>query len=88
MKKSKESVTLELSKELTIEVGGTYYPEEPMVMYCADGSGYPGSPSEFEIQNIKITKGNLCGLIDYLNGNTDLGEHLTELVINKIDERL
>ena len=82
-----KSINLELSKELIIEVEGTYYPEEPMVMYYADGSGYPGSPSEFEIQNIKITKGNLCGLIDYLNGNTDLGEHLTELVINKIEER-
>ena len=81
------SINLELSKELIIEVEGTYYPEEPMVMYYADGSGYPGSPSEFEIQNIKITKGNLCDLIDYLNGNTDLWEHLTELVINKIEER-
>lgn len=81
------SINLELSKELIIEVEGIYYPEEPMVMYYADGSGYPGSPSEFEIQNIKITKGNLCDLIDYLNGNTDLWEHLTELVINKIEER-
>ena len=87
MKQLKESVTLELSKELIIEVEGIYYLEEPMVMYYADGSGYPGSPSEFEIQNIKITKGNLCDLIDYLNGNTDLWEHLTELVINKIEER-
>ena len=86
MKQLKESVTLELSKELMIEVEGIYYPEEPMVMYYADGSGYPGSPSEFEIQNIKITKGNLCDLIDYLNGNTDLWEHLTELAINKIEE--
>ena len=87
MKKSRESITLELSKELIIEVEGTYYPEEPMAMYYADGNGYPGSPSEFKIQNIKITKGNLCGLIDYLNGNTDLWKHLTELVINKIEER-
>lgn len=87
MKKSKQSVSLELSKELIIEVEGIYYPEEPMVMYYPDGSGYPGSPSEFEIQDIKITKGNLCDLIDYLNGNTDLWEHLTELVINKIEER-
>jgi len=86
MKQFRESITLELSKELMIEVEGIYYPEEPMVMYYADGSGYPGSPSEFEIQNIKITKGNLCDLIDYLNGNTDLWEHLTELVINKIKE--
>ena len=87
MKKSRESITLELSKELIIEVKGIYYPEEPMVMYYADGSGYPGSPSEFEIQNIKIIKGNLCDLIDYLNGNTDLWEHLTDLCIKQIEEK-
>lgn len=86
MKKSKEIVTLELSKELMIEVEGIYYPEEPMVMYYADGSGYPGSPSEFEIQNIKITKGNLCDLIDNLNGNLDLWNYLTELAIKQIEE--
>lgn len=82
-----KSVNLELSKELIIEVEGTYYPEEPMVMYYPDGSGYPGSPSEFEIQDIKITKGNLCDLIDYLNGNTDLWEHLTDLCIKQIEEK-
>ena len=88
MKQLKESVTLELSKELIIEIEGTYYPEEPMIWALPNGDpGYPGSPSEFEIQDIKITKGNLCDLIDYLNGNTDLWEHLTELVINKIEER-
>jgi len=87
MKRNKQSVILKLSDNLELEIEGIYYPEEPMVMYYADGSGYPGSPSEFEIQNIKITKGNLCDLIDYLNGNIDLWEHLTELVINKIEER-
>lgn len=86
MKQSKEIITLELSKELMIEVEGIYYPEEPMVMYYADGSGYPGSPSEFEIQNIKITKGNLCDLIDNLNGNLDLWNYLTELAIKQIEE--
>lgn len=87
MKKSRESITLELSKELIIEVKGIYYPEEPMVMYYADGSGFPGSSSEFETENIKIIKGNLCDFIDYLDGKKDLWEHLTELVINKIEER-
>lgn len=86
MKKSRDNVTLELFKDLIIEVEGTYYPEEPMIMYYPDGSGYPGSPSDFGIQNIEIIKGNLCDLIDYLNGNNDLWGHLTELVINKIEE--
>ena len=87
MKQFKESITLELSKELIIEVEGTYYPEEPMVMYYADGSGYPGSPSEFEINDIKITKGTLLDLIDNLNGNLDLWDYLTELTIKQIEER-
>ena len=88
MKRLKQLVTLKLSDSLELEIEGIYYPEEPMVWNLPNGDpGYPGSPSEFEIQGIKITKGNLCDLIDYLNGNTDLWEHLTELVINKIEER-
>lgn len=88
MKSKKISGTLRLNPNLEIEVEGNYYPEEPMIWNLPNGDpGYPGSPSEFEIQDIKITKGNLCDLIDYLNGNTDLWEHLTELVINKIEER-
>lgn len=83
-----EEVVLKLSENLILTIEGHYYPEEPMVWTLPNGDpGYPGSPSEFEIQNIKITKGNLCDLIDYLNGNIDLWEHLTELVINKIEER-
>ena len=83
-----EEVVLKLSENLILTIEGHYYPEEPMVWNLPNGDpGYPGSPSEFEIQGIKITKGNLCDLIDYLNGNTDLWEHLTELVINKIEER-
>ena len=54
MKSIKQSVILELQVNLTIEVSGIYTPEEPMVMYYADGSGYPGSPSEFDITDIKI----------------------------------
>ncbi len=80
------SINLELSKELMIEVEGIYYPEEPMVMYYADGSGYPGSPAEFEINDIKITKGTLLDLIDNLNGNLDLWNYLTELAIKQIEE--
>ena len=54
MKRSNELVTLKLSDSLELEIEGIYIPEEPIVMYYPDGSGFPGSPSEFEIQNIKI----------------------------------
>lgn len=87
MKSKKISVTLRLNPNLEIEVEGNYYPEEHEVRYYKDGSGYPGSPSEFETQDIKIIKGNLCDFIDYLDGKKDLWEHLTELVIKQIEER-
>lgn len=88
MKKSKEIVTLELSKELSLEIEGVYYPEEPMVWTLPNGDpGHPGSPSEFEIYDIGIMEGNICDLIDYLNGNTDLWEHLTDLCIKQIEEK-
>ena len=83
-----EEVVLKLSENLILTIEGHYYPEEPMVWTLPNGDpGYPGCASEFEISDIKITKGNLLDLIDNLNGNTDLWEHLTELVINKIEER-
>ena len=31
-----------------VRVDWSYYPGEPMVRYYADGSGYPGSPPEFD----------------------------------------
>lgn len=87
MRQFKENITLELSKEISLEVEGVYYPEEPMVWTLSNGDpGHPGSPSEFEIHDIKITKGSLLDLIDYLNGNLDLWEHLTEICIQKIEQ--
>jgi hypothetical protein len=39
---------------VSLMVGGTYEPEEPMVMYYADMSGYPGSASDFEIDTVFV----------------------------------
>ena len=39
-------------KEIYLVVGFNYSPEEPMVMYYPDGSGYPGCAAEIEIQEI------------------------------------
>lgn len=86
MKTTKQSATLELQKDLIIEVTGIYTPEEPMVRYYADGSGYPGSPSEFDITDIKIVSGSIVDYTDYLSGIVDIWEHLTELSINKIEK--
>lgn len=89
MKKSKEVITLKLSKDLILEIEGTYYPEEPMVWTLPNGDpGYPGSPTELVINNIKITKGTLLDLIDNLNGNLDLWEYLTEKTIEKYERTM
>lgn len=83
-----EEVVLKLSENLILTIEGHYYPEEPMVWTLPNGDpGHPGSPSEFEIHDIGIMEGNICDLIDYLNGNTDLWEHLTDLCIKQIEEK-
>ena len=48
-----------MKKTITINLGGTqldcegdYSPPEPCVMYYKDGSGYPGSGAEFEIETV------------------------------------
>ena len=83
----KTTTTIKLSDDLELEIEG-YYEEGQSATYT-----YPiedsvdNVASQFEINDIKITKGNLCDFIDYLDGKKDLWEHLTELVINKIEER-
>lgn len=87
MKKSKQLITLELTENLILEVEGVYYPGEPMIWTLPNGDpGYPGSPSEFHIEDIKIIKGTLLDLIDHLNGYSDLWDYLTELSIKQIEE--
>ena len=34
--------------DVTLEVSGIYYPEEPTVWYDGNMEGYPGAPAEFE----------------------------------------
>jgi hypothetical protein len=61
MKPFKTSITI---KGLTFT--GTFTPEEPMVMYYKDGSGHPGSPAEFEIEEIT---GKAMDLVDLINNH-------------------
>lgn len=56
MKNRKGTYELELKETLylIVEVVGCYYPEEKMVMYYRDGSGYPGSPAYVELEEINV----------------------------------
>ena len=65
-----------------IEVTGYYLPEEPMVMYYSDGSGHPGSPSDFDLLKIEINNK------DVTNDYDENIEEVIELVINQIEGKL
>ena len=81
------TTTIKLSDDLELEIEGFYTPEEPTVWALPNGDpGYPGCASDFEINDIQITKGTLLDLIDSLNGNLDLWDYLTELTIKQIEE--
>ena len=70
MKDKEISVTLKLSGSLEIEVIGNYIPEEPMVWNLPNGDpGYPGIASEFDIEDIKIVKGNIVDLLEELDNH-------------------
>ena len=83
----KTTVTIKITNNLELEIQG-YYEEGQSATYT-----YPiedsvdNVASQFEINDIKITKGTLLDLIDNLNGNLDLWEYLTELSIKQIEER-
>jgi len=65
-----------------IEVNGNYSPEEPMVKYYKDGSGYPGSSSEFEVLEATIGGQNAEEIIEKLNA----WDELAELARQKIED--
>ena len=81
------TITINLSEILNLEIKG-YYEKGQFATYT-----YPiedsvdNVASQFEINDIKITKGTLLDLIDNLNGNLDLWDYLTELTIKEIEER-
>ena len=65
-----------------ITVSGYYSPEEPMVMYYEDGSGYPGCSAEFEIDSIQVNGTDITELVsDYMYND------IVEKVIENIENR-
>lgn len=70
-------------KGVDINVVGNYTPEEPMVMYYPDGSGHPGSPAEFEIEEIYYGDVDVFDIYDGFKGAMD---EIQELCITKVEE--
>lgn len=71
-------VTVEVHyKDDTYYIIGEFHPEERMVMYYADGSGYPGAPAELDVHRIECLTGEL---------NEADRERITEIALEKILE--
>ena len=46
---------LEIGRSLlNVSIQYKHWPGEPMVMYYKDGSGYPGSPDEYELISVLV----------------------------------
>ena len=67
-------------KGVKFDIEFYYQPEEPMVRYYADGSGYPGCPAEIEISEIKHNGTCFMELLE-----NDL-EDLEDIILEKILE--
>jgi hypothetical protein len=65
---SEQTTVTVIYKGVSLEVTGDYYPFEPMVKYYHDGSGYPGSPAEFDIIEKFIGGEDVTDLIDMIPG--------------------
>lgn len=62
------TVKITLEENLILEIQGIYTPAEKEVMYYSDGTGHPGSPSEFYIEKVSIYKGELYDFINWCDG--------------------
>ena len=50
-------------RDVVLYVHGIYSPEEKQVLHYPDGSGYPGSPAEFDIYEIKCGDQDIIELL-------------------------
>lgn len=68
---------------IPLRIVGTYEAEEPMVMYYPDGSGHPGSASNFDVNEIYAVDSEV-DIFEIFSGK-DLGI-IVDLTIEKIEE--
>jgi hypothetical protein len=51
----KKQITVNVTiYDVTMEVSGTYFPEEPSQMYDGNMEGHPGYAAEFEIDSVQL----------------------------------
>ena len=78
----KVTVTVEYNNVLLV-VSGVYSPPEKEVTYYADGSGYPGAPSEFDIKTILVQQTDISELLSH-----EQIQEIEEMVIREIEGQL
>jgi hypothetical protein len=64
--------------DITLEVFGTYFPAEGMVMYDNNMEGYPGCPAEFEMASVKLEGIEIMSII-----SDEVYEKIIEQVIEQ-----
>lgn len=62
-------------REVELLIVGNYHESEEEVMYYSDMSGYPGSPSSFEILEIKVADSEV-DLFDLLEDHLETLERM------------
>ena len=68
MKPTKHNLKIAVEKGLVLSIKGEYTPAEKEVRYYSDGSGHPGNPSEFYIEDINIEEGTIMDLLEWTDG--------------------
>tara|TARA_R110000744_G_scaffold105075_1_gene201014 strand:+ start:857 stop:1093 length:237 start_codon:yes stop_codon:yes gene_type:complete len=67
--------------EIALTVTGYYSPGESEITYVSsDGSGYPGSPAEFESHIILCGDQDIIGILHY-----ETIEEIEALILNKME---
>ena len=81
------TTTIKLSDDLELEIEG-YYNEGQTATYTYPiENSLDNVASQFEINNIKITKGTLLDFIYATDGRQFVIDYLEELTIKQIEER-
>lgn len=83
----KQTVIISPFKGCNLEIKGWYTPPEKEIRYYPDGSGHPGSPSEFEIESIESLESDLFDIFEWISSKKDYLEDLQELCIKQIEEQ-
>jgi len=65
-------------RDVVLFVTGYYEPEEKQVLYYADGSGYPGAPAKFDIEDIKCCDQEISELL-----SVDQMKEIEILILNE-----